>query len=68
MYFVILFMYYDVLLITYYKYIYCVDSMKGPDGTIAMMQIDCDVMDTKYIHVERSVLQPAQYDLRIALP
>ena len=42
--------------------------MKGPDGTIAMMQIDCDVMDTKYIHVEKSVLQPAQYDLRIALP
>ena len=59
-------MYYDVLLIVFY--IYCVDSMKGPDGTIAMMQIDCDVMDTKYIHVEKSVLQPAQYDLRIALP
>lgn len=41
--------------------------MKGPDGTVTMMQIDCEVMDTKYIHVDRAVLQP-EYDMRIALP
>ncbi|XP_067941242.1 cyclic AMP-dependent transcription factor ATF-6 alpha-like [Watersipora subatra] len=43
------------------------DTMKGPEGTLTMMQIDCEVMDTKYIHIDRSILQP-EHDLRIALP
>lgn len=34
------------------------DSMQPPEGSIGMMQIDCEILDTHLIHVRKSVYPP----------
>lgn len=34
------------------------DSMQPPEGSIGMMQINCEIFDTQLIHVHKSVLPP----------
>nr|KAG5712061.1 hypothetical protein BaRGS_020787 [Batillaria attramentaria] len=36
------------------------DSMQPPEGSVGMMQIDCEILDTQLIHVRKSVFTPNQ--------
>lgn len=38
------------------------DTMQPPEGSIGMMQIDCEILDTQLLHVRKSAFPPEQSD------
>jgi len=38
------------------------DTMQPPSGHIAMMQIDCEVINTKLLHISESSMPPDNYE------
>lgn len=43
-------------LLTCFSYLFVSESVEESDNHVSMMQIDCEVMDTKLVHIKESVI------------
>lgn len=41
--------------------------MQPPSGSIAMMQIDCEVTATRLVHIEKSAVPPEMFNKTVAV-